>query len=288
MLKNEKYIGVYRFNGEVYTNIYPAIISETLFNIVRAKAEANKYGKHKKDVEYLLKFKVTCGYCGQRVNSDSGTSKSGVIMRYYKCAGKRKNKSCPHVPIRKELLEQLVIDATYEALATPELIENIADRIMGAHKKRMQDASCMNLLEEQMKSVENSIENLIKAMEQGIMSQTTKDRLNSLEQEKADLQNKIAVEKLKAQLIVKRDDIVKYLKTAIKKEPRQMIQLLIKNVVLYNDKIEIHFNYTEPKRPDDEKHQAFSFYLFKKNVIIDKHRLGKPPIKIEYEIVLLI
>ena len=59
-------------------------------------------------------------------------------------------------------------------------------------------------------------------MEQGIMSQTTKDRLNSLEQEKADLQNKIAVEKLKAQLIVKRDDIVKYLKTAIKKEPRQM------------------------------------------------------------------
>lgn len=159
---------------------------------------------------------------------------------------------------------------------------------MGAHKKRMQDVSCLNLLEDQMKSVENSIENLIKAMEQGIMSQTTKDRLNSLEQEKADLQNKIAVEKLKAQLIVKRDDIVKYLKTAIKKEPRQMIQLLIKNVVLYNDKIEIHFNYTELKRPDDEEHQVFSFYLFKKNVIVDKHRLGKPPIEIKYEIVLLI
>ncbi len=125
-------------------------------------------------------------------------------------------------------------------------------------------------------------------MEQGIISQTTKDRLNGLEQEKADLQNKIAIEKIKAQLLVKRDDIVKYLKTAIKKEPRQMIQLIIKNVVLYNDKIEIHFNYTEAKRPDDEKHRAFSFYSFKKNVVIDQHRLGKPPIEIEYEVVLSI
>lgn len=288
MLKNEKYIGIYRFNGEVYTNIYPAIISETLFNIVKAKTEANKYGKHKEGVEYLLKYRVTCGYCGKQVNSDSGTSKSGAIMRYYKCAGKRKSKACPLTPIRKDLLEQIVIDATYEALATPELIENIADRIMGAHKKRMQDASCLNLLEEQMLSIENSINNLIKAMEQGIISQATKDRLNSLEQEKADLQNKIAIEKIKAQLLVKRDDIVKYLKTAIKKEPRQMIQLIIKNVVLYNDKIEIHFNYTEAKRPDDEKHRAFSFYSFKKNIIVDKHRLGKPPIEIEYAIVLSI
>lgn len=67
-----------------------------------------------------------------------------------------------------------------------------------------------------------------------------------------------------------------------------MIQLIIKNVVLYNDKIEIHFNYTEAKRPDDEKHRAFSFYSFKKSVMIDQHKLGKPPIEIEYEIVLSI
>ena len=125
-------------------------------------------------------------------------------------------------------------------------------------------------------------------MEQGIISQATKDRLNRLEQEKADLQNKIAIEKIKAQLLVKRDDIVKYLKTAIKKEPRQMIQLIIKNVVLYNDKIEIHFNYTEAKRPDDEKHRAFSFYSFKKSVMIDQHKFNKLPTQFEYIIFLLI
>ncbi len=288
MLRNEKYIGIYRFGDEVYTNIYPAIIPETLFNLARAKIEINQYGKHVEGVEYLLKRKITCGYCRKPVSSESGTSKSGAVMRYYKCSGKRKDKTCPNIPVRKELLEQIVIDATYEALATPELIENIADRIMSAHKKRMQGASCLNLLEDQLVAIDNSIANLIKAMEQGIISQATKDRLNSLEQEKSDIQNKIAIEKQKEQLIVQRDDIVKYLKSAIKKEPRLMIQLIIKEVVLYNDKIEIHFNYTEAKRPDDEKHRAFSFYSFEKKVLVDQHRLNKPPIEKNYEIILSI
>lgn len=44
-------------------------------------------------------------------------------MRYYKCIGRKVNKNCNNVPIRKELLEQLVIDSTYQALATPDLIE---------------------------------------------------------------------------------------------------------------------------------------------------------------------
>lgn len=157
MLRNEKYIGIYRFGDEVYTNIYPPIVPETLFNIVKAKTEANKYGKHKEGVEYLLKRKVICGYCGKPVNSDAGTSGNGKIMRYYKCSGRRVTRNCPNIPVRKELLEQIVIDATYESLATPELIESIADRIMGAHEKRLQDVSCLNLLEERLIAIDNSI-----------------------------------------------------------------------------------------------------------------------------------
>lgn len=38
-----------------------------------------------------------------------------------------------------------------------------------------------------------------------------------------------------------------------------MIELLIKDVVLYKDRIEIHFNYTDLIRPDAEPRQAFLF-----------------------------
>lgn len=288
MLKNEEYAGIFRHGDEVFTNIYPAIVSQTTFNLVRTRTNNNKYGKHKPDVEYLLKFKVKCGYCGKPVNSDAGTSKNGTIMRYYKCAGKRKDKSCPHKPIRKEILEQVVIDATYQALASPELIEDIATRIMGVHKKRMEDQSILNILQERLEETDSGIKNLISAMEQGIISQTTKDRLNKLETEKADIQNKIAIEKSRASLIIQKNDIVKYLQDAVKKRPLQMIQLIIKQVVLYNDKIEIHLNYTDKKGPDEENRQAFSFYSLTQRVEINTHRIGREPIVRDYQITLFI
>lgn len=89
-------------------------------------------------------------------------------------------------------------------------------------------------------------------------------------------------------MIIQKHDIVKYLQSAVKKRPLQMIQLLIKQVVLYNDKIEIHFNYTDGKRPDDELHQAFSFYSFNQRITIDQHKIGKESIVTDYEIILFI
>ena len=61
LLKNEKYIGIVRFGDQVYDKIYPPIVSEQVFDICRAKAQANKIGKHT-DATYLLKNKVHCGY----------------------------------------------------------------------------------------------------------------------------------------------------------------------------------------------------------------------------------
>lgn len=73
----------------------------------------------------------------------------------------------------------------------------------------MDDQSILHILEERLAEKKSSIDNLIAAMEQGIISQTTKERLNALEAEKAELINKIAVEKLKSNLIIQKHDIVK-------------------------------------------------------------------------------
>ena len=94
LLANEKYSGIYRHGEEVFTNMYPRIVPQDIFDAVKSKIDSNKYGKHKPNVVYLLKNKVKCGYCGKSVNSDAGTSKNGSIMRYYKCSGKRVSKQC--------------------------------------------------------------------------------------------------------------------------------------------------------------------------------------------------
>lgn len=209
-------------------------------------------------------------------------------MRYYKCIGRKVDKKCDNVPIRKDLLEQLVIDSTYQVLATPDLIEKLAELILGAHKKRMADASILNILESQWQDTSTSIANLISCMEKGIVSNSTAKRLEELENQKTELETKIALEKVKESTLIQKRDIVNYLNQAIKKTPRLMIELIIKDVVLYKDRIEIHFNYTDLIRPDAEPRQALLFYKFTKEVVIDYHRMNCQPIKKNIEIKLYI
>lgn len=65
LLANEKYAGLYRHGNEVFTNIYPQIVPDAVFSIVKSKIDNNKYGKHKPYICYLLKNKLKCGYCGK-------------------------------------------------------------------------------------------------------------------------------------------------------------------------------------------------------------------------------
>ena len=46
ILANEKYKGIVRCNGEIYTNIYPQIVPNDTFDYVRDKLARNRYGFH--------------------------------------------------------------------------------------------------------------------------------------------------------------------------------------------------------------------------------------------------
>ncbi|MDE6412124.1 MAG: recombinase family protein [Clostridia bacterium] len=286
MLSQERYTGIYRHGDEVFTNIYPQIIPDSLFAAVKIKKDINKYGKHKPNVYYLLKNKLICGYCGKPVNSDSGTSRNGSIMRYYKCSGKRANKNCSLNPVRKEMIENLVVDTTYEALTEADLLY-IADNIIELQKEKTNDESLLNILLAEFTATEKAINNLLNAIEQGIFTNSTKERLERLEEQKSELVNKIALEKSKTKLLISKEEIIGYLRTAIKKEPMQLIDCLVKKVILYNDKVEIHYNYTDSTKPDgNEDRRAFVFYECEKSYLLEHTKLRCPPITLTYKITL--
>lgn len=283
----EKYSGIYTFGNEVFTDIYPRIVPQVVFDTVKVKLEENKYGKHKEDVCYLLKNRLVCGYCGKPVNSDSGTSKSGAIMRYYKCTNRRRKPRCELHPIRKELIEKVVVDTITQTMS-PDIIEFIAERIIEVHEKKAGDQSVKNLLLKQYEDVERSINNLLKAIENGITTSSTKQRLEELDEKKEELAMKLSIEKSKERLAITQKDIIRYIRKAIQKDPRQMVKLLIKKVVLYEDKIEIYMNYNEKIGPDGNDRQAFSFYSTSFTAKIDTKKLGKPVEYRTYEVTLSI
>ncbi len=277
LLANEKYNGVYRHGDEIFTNMYPRIVPQEIFDAVKSKIDSNKYGKRKPNVVYLLKNKVCCGYCGKSVNSDSGTSKNGSIMRYYKCSGKRVNKTCQLNPIRKETFETLVIDSLLEAFATPQNLLQFADDIMLLLKKQYHDHSVLNLLRGELTKVEKSISNLLDCMEQGISTVSTKKRLEELEEKRSMFSEKILIEQCKERQLLTKEEVVKHISNALRKNPKQLIDLLVKKIRLYNDKIEIDLHFTDKKSPDDNNHWDFCFYQCEKSYIVDTHVFKSKP-----------
>lgn len=75
-------------------------------------------------------------------------------------------------------------------------------------------------------------------------SDTTKQRLEELENQKKDLQEKLIIEQSKQQFELTKEDIQNYFKFTMKQCPDRAIELFIQKVNIYESKIEISLNYS--------------------------------------------
>lgn len=261
MLKNEKYSGIYRIRDEVFENMYPQIVTPTIFEIVREKVKVNQYGKRSLDVVYLLRNKMKCGYCGQSINAECGTSKNGKRKHYYKCFGRKRNSGCKKKMIQKDLLEKLVIEAIITTLSNRENKETLISAVLKQQERRIAQNSILKVLLREQKQVNNALENIVAAIEQGVITNTTTKRLKELETRLDDLERQILIERSKNAVRVPETAIREYYDEALTLGAEQLIDYLIKDIVLYDDKIEIHFN--KPTRTSPDESQGFSIYTEK-------------------------
>ena len=284
ILSNEKYVGIVRHEGQIFDNIYPPIISKEVFQAAQDKLEENKYGRQS-PYDYLLRYKAQCGYCGQAVVSDASTSKTGSVHRYYKCSQRKYGSTCELKTIRKDVLEKMVVDATFQIFDESDSLPKLADKILAQHKLRVQDCTSLNLLLEQKEKIETAIDNLYKVFEEGVITQKTKERIENKQQELEILEGKIAIEKTKVSTEITKDDIIKFLRTTLKKDPQTVIKILINRVVIYNDKIEIIYNYVPREvRLENENEQKLQVYKRKVKTKIETCKFGKPEEIVTYDV----
>ena len=254
ILRNDKYIGVYRYDDVVIEDAVPPIIDKSLFDRVQAKFKHNyaSRARSKAKEDYLLTTKIFCGHCGSPMIGESGTSKTGKVHHYYKCAGRKREHNCNKAVEKKEWLEQLVVKFTVKTVLTDENIELIATRAMELIEKELQDTSVLIGLQGMLKDCNKKIKNLMSAIEQGIITPTTKDRLEELEQERRDLECQIAKEEMKKPLLSKERII--YWLTSFKsgdirdiEYQQRIIDTLVNSIFVYDDdnggrKIVLTFN----------------------------------------------
>ncbi|MDE6618835.1 MAG: recombinase family protein [Clostridiales bacterium] len=262
MLSNERYSGKYHFNGELFDNIYPQIIETALFEKVRDKVLSNKYGKKSESITYLLKDKIVCGYCGMSIVGENGTARNGERKYYYKCRGRKSRiTDCHKQAVRKDVLESIVLDAILNELNNPQMFNAIVKGVLQEQQRQAQNNTVLNLLNRELHETENAINNIMVAIEKGVITNTTTKRLKELESRQEELQRQILIEQSKTVVILKESDIRDFYNQALALEPRMLISYLIKRIVLFDDKIEIHFNNPIIGSPDNR-----GFLLCEKSV----------------------
>ena len=116
----------------------------------------------------------------------------------------------------------------------------------------LQDRDNVNvpLYEQQLREAETAISNLLGAIQQGILTRSTKARLEELENRRDELGNRLACEKL-AKPKVSAEFMTFWLHRFRKLDVRQqshrkmLIDAFINAIFLYDDKMVITFNYKE-------------------------------------------
>ena len=106
------------------------------------------------------------------------------------------------------------------------------------------------LYEKQLRDAESGIQNMLNAIQAGILTSSTKERLEQLEETKREFEARIAEEKLAKPKI--KEEFIRFWLLRFRKldmtqpEQRQaLVDTFINAIYLYDDKVLITFNYKE-------------------------------------------
>ena len=233
----------------------PRIIDDDLFGQAQQKlalyATAPARGKAK--VEYILSEKLICGKCGNKMTGVSAMSKNKTLHNYYKCVGVTKH-TCDKRTVRKQFIEDEIITAitgdgterNKYGVLTDEFIDMVAAETYTLIQAARNDSE-IKRLENIIEDNKKAIDNLMQALMHGKATDIILSQVERLENENKELADTVAMEKA-MQMKYSYSDIRKWLlhfrtldytKTKHRKE---LINIFIYRVVLYDDKMKVLFH----------------------------------------------
>ena len=191
ILRNEKYRGLYIFDETRIENGMPRIVSDELFFRVQEvlKVKKNPQGKHRINGDYMLTGKLYCGHCKAPMVGISGTGTGGMYY-YYTCNGRRQHTGCDKKNVRRDFIEREVARGITDYVLQDDMIDWIAEATVEYHKHH-RDETDFDKLNDQMTDIDRSLANLMKAIEEGLATDTVKARIHDLETEKKQIRCKL-------------------------------------------------------------------------------------------------
>ena len=249
ILKNRKYIGEYQYQDVIIPGGVPAILSDDLFYRVQARLEKNKRAPAtaKADVDYLLTTKLFCGLCERMMIGESGTSHTGDKHYYYKCAGAKRKLGCKRKAVRKHWIERAAVLVTVQRVLQDDEISRIAEAIVALQEK--EDTS-LPAMRQQLTGCEKAIDNMLNAIQMGVLTASTKERLEKLEMQREELklsilQAQMARPRYTKEQVVSWISRFKYGNVDDPQYQKQIIDTFINSIYVFDDKLAFTYNFKD-------------------------------------------
>lgn len=260
MINNEMYLGVYKYSSVRIEGGVPPILDRNIFEEVQRKVHTKKNaaGQPRNSTgDYMLTGKLFCGHCLEPMVGVSGTGKHGELHYYYCCQGRRRKKSgCQKKNVVRDKIERQVIEAIRDYVMQDNVINSIAEAYGRFYESARKDDVLLAMKDELVQN-QKATANLMKAIEMGIITDTTKSRMLELEAQKKDLEASIRSQEGVLQRIT--PDQVRFFLERFKEMDfddrdvqRQLIKTFVQDIYLYDDHMKLLFSFdpTGEKRID--------------------------------------
>lgn len=181
------------------------------------------------------------------MTGESGTSHTTKVYHYYKCFHTRKPRTCDKKNIKKDWIENLVLEQIQNIILDDSILEYLADIL---EEVQSRENTFLPSLKKQLAETEKAIENMLNAIQAGIFTSSTKKRLDELEESKSSLEVQILQEEIRKPVLTRQQILFwlhRFRKMDISNlEHRQrLIDTFVNAIYVYEDKIILTFNYKE-------------------------------------------
>ncbi len=134
-----------------------------------------------------------------------------------------------------------------QLLADDDILNNIADMVL---ELQNQENITLPALRRQLAETERGIENMLNAIQQGILNSSTKKRLDALEEAKAELEVKILQEEMQKPMLTKEQILFwlhkfRGIDITLLEHRQRLIDVFVNAIYLYDDKVVFMFNYKD-------------------------------------------
>ena len=246
MLQNDSYLGIYKYEDIRIPGGIPRIIDQETWDLCQALRKKTYRHSEKRKYDFYFTGKCYCSRCHTRLTGSSGNGRGGNPLYYYVCYN-RKHANCDLPNHRKDKLEKRVFDFLLNDVLNGEMLGAFTDAVAEA-MNRQRAVSPIHKMEQDLKDINRRINNMTRAVSEGIWTDATASMLKDLTNQAERLRNDIAFQKITDSQIIARDRIEFFFRKIAEQKvedeafKKALVARFINSIVVYDDWLEIVVN----------------------------------------------